>query len=118
VDGVLGHDAGIFEDDRADGGFPSPVGELLLRAARGAEGIERGGPARVGLGAAVQRGEPVDRAAVLVAGLLEGFGAQELQGAREGFAEGTGLEPNPVAGGFEQALALLDLGLEFLLAVA
>ena len=64
VDGVLGEHAGVLEDDRPDRRLAAPVGELLVLLARRAERVERGGPARVGLGAPVERREGPDRAAV------------------------------------------------------
>jgi hypothetical protein len=55
---------------------------------------------------------------VLVPALLEGLCAQELEGAREGIAERLRFEPDPVAGRFQQILAVRDLRLQILLSLA
>src|SRR3990172_6001890 len=55
---------------------------------------------------------------VLVPALLDGLCAQELEGAREGIAERLRFEPDPVAGRFQQILAVRDLRLQILLSLA
>ena len=115
---VLGEHARILEDDRPDRCLPAPVGELLVLLAGRTKRVQGGGPAQVGLGAAVERREAPYRVALLVPVLPEGFGAEEFEGTRECLPERRRLEPDPLAGHFQQALATLDLGLQFLLTFA
>src|SRR3990172_10460532 len=60
VDGVLGEDTRVLEDDRPDLRLAAPIGELLVLLAGRAERVDGGGPARVGLRAAVEPREPPD----------------------------------------------------------
>ena len=112
MDRVLGEDAGVLEDDRPDRRLTAPVGELLVLPAGRAQRVEGGGPARVGLGAAIEARKAPHGGAMLVAALLEALDAKQFQGAREGVAEGCRLESDPVAGRLQQAPAALDLRLQ------
>ena len=119
VDGVLGEHAGVLEDDRPDRRLAAPLGELLVRSSAGARSVSRVAAqlgsvsARRSSGGKVQTG-----LAVLVRGLRERLGAQELERAGERVAERLGLEADPVAGRLEQVLAALDLRLQVFLALA
>ncbi len=95
VDGVLGQDPGVLEDDRADRRLPAPVGELLILLPGSAERVERGGPARVGAARRSSGGKVQTRRPSLVGRLDERLGTQELKGAGERIAEGRRLEADP-----------------------
>ena len=118
VDRVLGEHARVLEDNRADRRLAAPVGELLVLRARYPERIERRGPARVGFCALVERREVPDVTAVLVGGLGEWLGAEDLKGATERFAKRCDLEARPRARLLEETAAVFDLRLEILLAIA
>jgi hypothetical protein len=84
VDGVVGEDARVLEDHRPDRRLAAPVGELLVLLARRAQRVERGGPARVGRRAAVERREAPDRVAVLVLALSGGPQRPAARGSMRG----------------------------------
>ena len=96
VDGVFAEYAGVLEDHRPDRRNTAPVHELLIGLAGHAQRVQGRGPARVGRGPLVERGEGPDRAAVLVGALLERRRAQQLQRARERLAKRRCIEPRPV----------------------
>jgi hypothetical protein len=73
-------------------GLTTPVGQLLIRRSGGAQRIESRRPTCVGRRAAVERGKGPDSPAVLTGGLIQWFGAKELEGARERVAKGRWLE--------------------------
>src|SRR6266404_3950159 len=118
VDGVLSEYPRVLENDWADRRLAAPVGEVLILLAGRAESVEGRGPARVGLRPAVQWGKGPDPAALIVSGLGERFGAEQLEGAGERVAEWRRLEASPDSGVLEQVLAPRDLCLQVFLALA
>ena len=119
VDGVLGEHARVLEDDRPDRRLAAPVGELLVLLAGRAQRVEGGGPARVGLGAAVERREGPDRAAVLVRSSRRAARRRAARGSRRGRrGRAPARSPTQLAGRLEQGLAALDLRLQVVLALA
>ncbi len=66
VDGVFGEHARVLEDDRPDGRFPAPVGELLVLLARRPQRIQGGGPAWVGFRASVEWRKGIYGAALII----------------------------------------------------
>ena len=86
---------GVFEDDRTDRRLAAPLGKLLIALARCAKRVERRRPARVGL-ARADRAPGTARRPVPSRPIGdERLGAQELQRAREGFAEVILFEAGP-----------------------
>jgi len=118
VNGIVGEHPRVFEDDGADGRFTPPLGELLVRRARRAQRVQRRGPARVGLGAAVQRREDVDAAALVVHRFGQRLGAENFERAGQRGLERRGIEAGRGTRAFEQAAAALDLCFEFLAPLA
>ena len=93
----VGKYAGVLEDDRADGRFAPPLGQLLVAPARHAQRIQGTGPARIRLRLAGERRERPDRGAILGPFFLQRFGAQQLQRAGHRVAERLRLEVHPSA---------------------
>ena len=79
VDGILGEHAGVSEDHRPDRCVATPVCELLVGLAGHAQCVQGRGPARIGRGPPVKRGEGPDSATFLVPALPEWRSAQQLQ---------------------------------------
>ena len=118
VHGVVGEHSGVLEHDRANGSFPPPLGELLVRLAGGAEGIQGGGPARIRPRLAGKRRKGPDRFAILGAAFVERRGAHPLQRAGHRVAERIGRELHPAARACQQSTASLDLRFEILPSLA
>ena len=70
VNRVVGEDAGVLEHDGARRFLLTPLGQFLVAAPGTPQGVQRAGPARVGVGLPVQGGEGPDLVAVFVPALL------------------------------------------------
>ena len=107
--GVVRECASILEYHRADGRFLAPVRELLVQFAGRAQGVQRGGPTRVGFGPLFQRRKSPDRAAMLVLVYLKRRCAEQFQRTGERISKRWFVESHPSARAFQQRSAALDL---------
>ena len=111
---VVGEAARVLEDDRADGRGLPPLRQLLLALPGGAEGVERGFPARL----AGEPGEGPEPLPLGIPGFPERVGAEDFQGTGERLAEGFGVEAGLPAGAVEQLAAPLVGVVELVLPAA
>ena len=90
-----------------------------LGRARGAQGVERGGPARIGRGALVERRERPRRAGRARPSSSRAARRRAAPSAQdERVAERLGVEADPASRPFEQVAAAVDLRLQLVLALA
>ena len=118
VNSLFGEHAGILEHDRADGRLAAPVGELLVLLAGSTEGVERRGPTRIGLRAAVEPRECPDRPTCSSVPSLSGSAPRSSREQDSASRNGAASNPVQVREASKQASAALDLRLQVLLALA
>ena len=117
VNGILGEHASILENNGPDRRFAAPLGERLVLISRCSEGVERRGPARVGLRSAIEGREVPDRSTCVVTSSHERLGTENLKRAGERRSERCRLEARPYTGSLEQGATTLDLRLQVFLAL-